>query len=369
MKAKCASCGQLYRINSEDIETVRMNFKCTKCSGVTLLKISDLKFSEMNILTAINEDTSHKLNGENKQYISTRFKNKIGLQFKMAFLFIMIPIFLVAISGLIHLKQMTMLSSVLTLESSKMIEKIAREVIADKARSVAVQCENYLRDNPQLKRKDFPKDKFFFNLGMQKVGTTGYTCLYSVPDMNGKSSLWIHPNPKLLGIDMPKAMRRTLGVRYDDWYNIYKGAYQGQESMGKYLWQDEDGQFREKFMVCTPIKGTSYIIASTTYMHEFTQDAIQMYNRAQRLTNIHRTTAFAILIGKLIILGIVVTLFSNGLSKRIKSLTKMAERISLGDLNIQTKDDSGDEIGQLAIAIDRMRTSIRLSMNRLQNRT
>jgi hypothetical protein len=50
-------------------------------------------------------------------------------------------------------------------------------------------------------------------------------------------------------------MRKTLGKRYNDWFNIYRWAYQGQESMGYYLWKGKDGRYREKFMVCTPIIG------------------------------------------------------------------------------------------------------------------
>jgi HAMP domain-containing protein len=293
----------------------------------------------------------------------------LGLRPKMAFLFVVIPIILVAVSGLIHLKQMDSLSSMLTQESSSILENIGQQVIAGKARSVAEQCRKYLQKNPQLRRQDFSKDKEFAGMAMQKVGKTGYTALYSIPDKTGISHLWVHPNEKIIGIDLLKVLRKPLGDRYEQFTKVYTGVFNGKESQGYYLWKDKDGQFREKFMVCTPIGDTPFVIASTTYMDEFTLDLKQMSNRAQMITRNSRNTGIQILVGTLIILAIVVALFSNGLSKRVRTLTKLAERISLGELDIQNKDKSKDEIGQLASAIERMRNSIRISMEILRSRS
>jgi methyl-accepting chemotaxis protein len=52
----------------------------------------------------------------------------------------------------------------------------------------------------------------------------------------------------------------------------------------------------------------------------------------------------------------------------IKKLTEVAERMSLGDLNMQINIPSKDEIGLLAQAIKRMQTSLRLAMERLRRR-
>ncbi len=118
-------------------------------------------------------------------------------------------------------------------------------------------------------------------------------------------------------------------------------------------------------MVCTPIKGTQYIIASTTYMDEFTKDLKLMTNRSQTITSGSRNTAFQVFAGTLLILGVIVALFSNGLSKRVRTLTDLAERISLGELGVQISDKSKDEIGQLATAIERMRACIRISLEKI----
>ena len=53
---------------------------------------------------------------------------------------------------------------------------------------------------------------------------------------------------------------------------------------------------------------------------------------------------------------------------KIKSLTDVADRISVGELGMEVKTTSRDEIGELADAIARMQDSIRLSIERLRRR-
>ena len=50
------------------------------------------------------------------------------------------------------------------------------------------------------------------------------------------------------------------------------------------------------------------------------------------------------------------------------TLTDVADRISVGELGMEVKTTSKDEIGDLAEAISRMQDSIRLSIERLRRR-
>jgi methyl-accepting chemotaxis protein len=59
---------------------------------------------------------------------------------------------------------------------------------------------------------------------------------------------------------------------------------------------------------------------------------------------------------------------ARAIVKPIMKLTEVAERMSLGDLNMQINIPSKDEIGLLAQAIKRMQTSLRLAMERLRRR-
>lgn len=360
MKVNCKACGKLHTIDTRNLSGSKVKFKCTACQEYTFVGIPRAQALETVSATRVDAQPAgrklrHRLSG-------------MGLRPKMVFLFVVIPVSLVAASGLIHLNQMDSLSSALTRESSDLIESIAKEIIADKARTVAKQCETYLRKNPRLTREQFAADADFASIAVQKVGSTGYTALYAVPDPSGTSRTWVHPNPKIVGIDLLDALRKPLGERYDDFVKIYAGAYQGQEAMGYYLWKDTDGQYREKFMVSTPVKGTPYIIASTTYIDEFTSDIKYLKIHAGQIASRSRNTALQVLAGTILILAIIVAMFSTSLSKRLRSLTHLAERISYGELDVQVEDHAKDEIGKLASAIERMRASISISISRLRDR-
>ncbi|MBI9086691.1 MAG: zinc-ribbon domain-containing protein [Desulfobacterales bacterium] len=61
-------------------------------------------------------------------------------------------------------------------------------------------------------------------------------------------------------------------------------------------------------------------------------------------------------------------LAARTLVRPINKLTDVAERISMGELNIDIGIQSKDEIGQLARAVERMQTSLSLAINRLRTR-
>jgi len=70
----------------------------------------------------------------------------------------------------------------------------------------------------------------------------------------------------------------------------------------------------------------------------------------------------------LLFIGIIVFICVHRLTGKIKLLTEIAERISLGELEMEVETKSRDEIGELAEAIARMQDNIRLSIERLQRR-
>ena len=70
----------------------------------------------------------------------------------------------------------------------------------------------------------------------------------------------------------------------------------------------------------------------------------------------------------LLFIGIIVFIYVHRLTGKIKFLTEIAERISLGELEMEVETKSRDEIGELAEAIARMQDNIRLSIERLQRR-
>ncbi len=121
-------------------------------------------------------------------------------------------------------------------------------------------------------------------------------------------------------------------------------------------------------MVCTPVAGTPFVVAATTYLDEFTGPVKLMENRASLLTEKTRLITWAILGGTILLIGLIVLIYGHRLTGKLKSLTDIAERISIGDLGIEIETKSRDEIGELAEAISRMQDSIRLSIERLRRR-
>ena len=78
--------------------------------------------------------------------------------------------------------------------------------------------------------------------------------------------------------------------------------------------------------------------------------------------------AFILLAATIVIVSLIAWLSARTIVTPIMKLTDVAERMSLGDLNMQISIPSKDEIGLLAQAIKRMQTSLRLAMERLRRK-
>ncbi len=294
-------------------------------------------------------------------------KKRLGLRPKIFLLFFFIPIALMIGAGSFYLWALDDLSSLIAGESTKAVTQLGEAIIAEKARSIADQVRLYLVSRPNMPRQDFGADQDFQKVAVQKVGLTGYTALYAVPDEKGIWRTWAHTNPKIIAIDM-STLKGPMGKNFDGFWKVFSGAKDGKESKGYYTWQERDGSFREKYMVCAPVKGTPYYVAATTYLDEFTKPVKDLEDRANQITQGTRRMVFMIVAVTLLLVGVVVLLYGQRLTSRIRSLTNVAERISVGDMDAEIGTQSKDEIGDLAEAIDRMQASIRLSIERLRRR-
>jgi HAMP domain-containing protein len=270
-------------------------------------------------------------------------------------------------ASLLYLWQLEQMSSLLTEESTSIVNRMAEEKIADLSSAVAIQARLYLLANPELDKQDFMNDMGFKTLAVQKVGLTGYTALYEMPDEQGVWRTWAHVQPKIIGIDM-SSLKKPLGRNFPGFWKVFSGVKGEKRSKGYYTWQEKDGSFREKFMVCTPVTGTRFVIAATTYLDEFHGPIRKMEKRAREETQKTRQYILIILGATLLLIGIIVFTYGHRLTGKLKSLTEVTERISVGDLAAEVETKSRDEIGELAEAIARMQDSIRLSIERLRRR-
>lgn len=380
----CEECGKKYRIDPSKIKGAAARFKCRVCTHMIMVSKPQVAPAgsstvDLSVSETATEPTDSgappagpeiKLDraaGERIPVKPARKSGLMNLRSKMLLLFFFVPLLLMIGASLLYLWQFDKMAGLLTDESTEIVNQMAEDKIADLSTAVAIQCRLYLLAHPELNKADFMNDMGFKTLAVQKVGLTGYTALYEMPDPDNIWRTWAHVNPKIISIDM-STLKKPLGTNFPGFWKIYTGVKGGKRSQGYYTWQDKDGKFREKFMVCTPVAGTPYVVAATTYLDEFTGPVKLMETRANLLTEKTRLITWAILGGTIFLIGLIVSIYGHRLTGKIKSLTDVAERISIGDLGIEIETQSKDEIGELAEAISRMQDSIRLSIERLRRR-
>lgn len=388
----CEECGKKYQIDPSKIKGKAARFKCKACNHVITVSKPEEKPPEPPPPPPLpveepappapepeKEEEPPKKKERKKKAKKEKVKKEkapkkpgpklkgLGLRGKMIILFLLIPIIVIAGAGALYLRQLNNLTSLITNESSRVVTRMAEDTIGKTSGAVAKECKLYLISHPELRKIAYDQDPGFRKVAVQKVGKTGYTALYELPDSNGVWRTWAHVNPKIIGIDMSK-LKKPLGRNFPGFWRVYTGVKGGKESKGYYTWKDKDGSVRDKFMVCTPVEGTRYIIAATTYLDEFTMPIKKMEVRAREQAVETRNIVFAILAGTIIMIGVIVSLYGHRLTGKIKSLTNTAERISVGELDAEIDIKSKDEIGDLAEAISRMQESIRLSIERLRRR-
>jgi HAMP domain-containing protein len=374
----CEECGKKYQIDPSRVKAAGAKAKCRGCGSIMTISKPSEKPAEPRpaVKPAAPPPAPRRsaavepkrVEAAPKEAVSAPKKKKgMGLKTKIFLLFFVLPILLIIGAGVLYLEQLNELSALITGESTKTVTQLGEQIIAEKARSVAEQVRLYLLSHPDLRKEVYDNDKEFRQIAVQKVGLTGYTALYAVPDRDGVWRTWAHTNSKIVGIDMSK-LKGPMGRNFPGFWRVFSSAKDGKESSGYYTWQEKDGSFRDKYMVCSPVKGTPYNIAATTYLDEFTRPVKEMEAKANRISINTRNTVFGILGGTLLLIGFIVALYGQRLTSKIKALTNVAERISVGEMDAEIRVKSKDEIGDLAEAIGRMQESIRLSIERLRRR-
>jgi HAMP domain-containing protein len=396
----CEECGKLYHVPIAKLDKVKSDVvktKCKKCGYLILIKKEGKAYQKTQVRDSLEETAEEEFNPDEfddedfdnlekafqesaqetaaapvetaapkKRGSGKKGKSGMGLRVKMLFLFLVIPLLLMSVSGFLTLKQMNVLTDDITAASADILKQMGEASIEATGKAVAAQCKLYLDSHPNLKREDFVSDMVLRKLAIQKVGKTGYTVLSSV----GPFTSWLHPNPKLHGVQLTKVIKKLLGSEYPRFLRIIAAAEKGKnvKSRGYYLWKDTDGKMREKFMTLSPIIGTDYNIAATTYIHEFTAPLQKLETQAEAVAAASLNLNLIILVGTLVVIGLIVTLYGHNLTSRIRQLTEVADRISVGELDAEITIKAKDEIGSLAEAITRMQDSLRLSIERLRKK-
>jgi methyl-accepting chemotaxis protein len=180
------------------------------------------------------------------------------------------------------------------------------------------------------------RDAISKRIATWRQGKTGYAFL---ADENGK--VIAHQIPAF--VQQEKDLSRNA---------LVKAANANQNGLVEF--QGDNGQPEIGFAAKTNF---GWVLA----IQQARSEAFQSLKEAQ-------TFALMLLAGTLVTVVVIALLASRAIVQPIRTLTDAANRISVGELGVEIKNKSHDEIGDLAEAITRMQDSIRLSIERLRRR-
>jgi len=259
------------------------------------------------------------------------------------------------------LKELSMIS---VNESKSSLNRLGEKVIKEKAIDVAKQIEIFFKSRPKIKREDILKDPELKSIAVQKVGETGYTAVHDNKGIN-----YFHVNPQIVGTDL-----HDLAPKLPAFWKILEASLIGPAS-GYYDWKDADGKIRPKYMYLVPVKDIDLIVASTTYIEEFSKPSKAIEGRMKWVQgryldayDIKIRIFYLVIMVTLVVLLMVIYFYSRSVVRPIRYLSEVADKISMGELDTPIQIKGKGEVGALAESIERMQTSVKAAIERLQKR-
>jgi len=259
------------------------------------------------------------------------------------------------------LKELSMIS---VNESKSSLNRLGEKVIKEKAIDVAKQIEIFFKSRPKMKREDILKDPELKSIAVQKVGETGYTAVHDNKGIN-----YFHVNPQIVGTDL-----HDLAPKLPAFWKILEASLIG-PAFGYYDWKDADGKIRPKYMYLVPVKDIDLIVASTTYIEEFSKPSKAIEGRMKWVQgryldayDIKIRIFYLVIMVTLVVLLMVIYFYSRSVVRPIRYLSEVADKISMGELDTPIQIKGKGEVGALAESIERMQTSVKAAIERLQKR-
>lgn len=259
------------------------------------------------------------------------------------------------------LKELSMIS---VNESKSSLNRLGEKVIKEKAIDVAKQIEIFFKSRPKIKREDILKDPELKSIAVQKVGETGYTAVHDNKGIN-----YFHVNPQIVGTDL-----HDLAPKLPAFWKILEASLIG-PAFGYYDWKDADGKIRPKYMYLVPVKDIDLIVASTTYIEEFSKPSKAIEGRMKWVQgryldayDIKIRIFYLVIMVTLVVLLMVIYFYSRSVVRPIRYLSEVADKISMGELDTPIQIKGKGEVGALAESIERMQTSVKAAIERLQKR-
>jgi HAMP domain-containing protein len=256
------------------------------------------------------------------------------------------------------------LSTTSSKESKSSLDKLGEKIIKEKAIDVAAQIEIFIKLHPKLKKEDLSRDPWLKSIAVQKVGETGYTAVHDNMGIN-----YFHANPQIVGTDL-----HDLSTKLPAFWKILEASLKGPAS-GYYDWKDADGKIRPKYMYLAPVKETDLIVAATTYIDEFSRPARAIEGKMRQIERSYLEEYkdkikifYLVILCVILVLLVRIYFYARSVIQPIRYLSEVADKISMGELDTPIQIKQKGEVGALAESIERMQTSVKAAIVRLQKR-
>lgn len=239
---------------------------------------------------------------------------------------------------------------------------LVEKMIKTKALDVVGQMEVVFRSNPKMKKEDLLKDPVIQSIAVQKVGEMGYTAVYDVQGV-----IYFHVDPKLVGMTLNQIYGKNPEL-----LRIMEAGAKGPTS-DYYDWKGADGRIHSKYIYLHPIKGAEFIVLADAYVEEFSKPVKAIEDRVKQIERRYleeynkdfRIFFFIILITLLVLMA-VIFLFSRSVVHPIKYLSKVADTISMGELDVPINLKAKGEVGLLVESLERMQASVKAAIERFK---
>ncbi len=249
-------------------------------------------------------------------------------------------------------------------ESKSSLNKLGEKIIREKAIDVAAQVELFIKTHPKVKREELLRDPWLKSIAVQKVGETGYTAVHDNKGIN-----YFHVNPQIVGSDL-----HDLSTKLPAFWKILEASLKG-PAFGYYDWKDADGKIRPKYMYLASVKDTDLIVAATTYIDEFSRPSRVIEGRMKQIESRYLEAYedkikifYVVILCVVLVLLVRIYFYDRSVIQPIRHLSEVADKISMGELDTPIQIKEKGEVGALAESIERMQTSVKAAIERLQKR-
>jgi len=171
-----------------------------------------------------------------------------------------------------------------------------------------------------------------------KIGETGYVYVLDAKTGKDAGNLVVHP---------AKEGENILASKDSNGHEFIKEILEKKQGVITYPWINaalSETSAREKIVVYNYFKEWDWVVASGSYLEEFTRDSVRIRN--------------SIMISALVIVPLILAILywitTIWVARPLAKITEVTKRLSEGDLSVRIEVATQDEIGQLSVSMKNM---------------